>query len=86
MRKNEDNSRQILLCIATYVRLHGSAPSLMELCRMCGLRSMAAVRKGLKQLEEENWIKYDASKTESIAVKNERFGIGGPRYTMMKCG
>ena len=86
MRKNEDNSRQILLCIATYARLHGFAPSILELCRMCDLRSTAAVRKGLKQLEKENWITYDASKTESIAVKSERFGINSPRYTMMKCG
>ena len=86
MRKNEDNSRQILLCIATYARLHGYAPSILELCRMCGLRSTAAVRRGLKQLEKENWITYDASNTESIAVKNDRFGISRPGYTMMKCG
>ncbi len=86
MRKNEENSRQILLCIATYARLHGFPPSLLELCRMCGLRSTAAVRNSLRQLEEENWITYDASRTESITIKNERMGINGRRYAMMKCG
>ncbi len=86
MGKNEENCRQLLLCIATYVRLHGFPPSLLELCRMCGLRSTAAVRNGLRQLEEENWITYDASKTERIEIKNEKMGINGRRYAMMKCG
>ena len=86
MRKNEENCRQILMCISTYARLNGCAPSFLELCRMCGLRSPAAVRNGLRQLEEENWITYDTSKAESIAVKEKRLNIGGQRYPMMKCG
>ena len=86
MRKNEENCSLILLCIATYARLHGSAPSFRELCRMCGLRSAAAVRNGLRQLEKENWITYDASDTESITVRADRMGINGRRYAMMNCG
>jgi len=85
MRENEENKRQILLCIATYIRLYGSAPSLLELCMMSGIK-LTAVRNGLRKLEEENWITYDASKAESIAVKNERMGINGQRYAMLGCG
>ena len=86
MRKNEENCRQILLCIATYVGLHGFAPTFLELCRMCGLKSAAAVRKSLKQLDEENWITYDASKTDSIEVRTNRMRLSGRRYAMANCG
>lgn len=85
MRENEENARQILLCIATYARLHGFPPSLLELCMMCGIR-LTAVRSSLRKLAEENWITYDASKAQCIAIKNERPGMNGQRYAMMECG
>ena len=85
MRKDEENIRQMLLCIVTYARLYGFPPSLMELCRMCGYR-LSAVRQYIKQLEEDNWITYDASAPESIMIRKARTGMNEQIFPLMECG
>ncbi len=66
--------RQILDFLADYIAKHGNAPTLAEIARKLGVRSLATVHEHLQTLERKGLIKRSGGLTRTIDLIDR--GIG----------
>ena len=60
--------RLILEFLSRYIREHGYAPSVREVCEACRVPSTSAVAYHLRKLEEEGAIRRDEGVARSVRV------------------
>lgn len=67
-QKITNRQQAVLDGIVEYQKMHGFAPSIRELCKICNLSSTSSVAAHLKRLEELGYIKRKEDAPRAIAV------------------
>lgn len=71
MKKDmNDTQRRILEFVNSQVREVGYPPSVREICKALGIKSTSTVHRHLSKLDDNGYIKKDATKPRAIKVIN----------------
>jgi len=60
--------KNVYEAIIKYQKIYGYAPSIRELCKICGLASTSSVYAHLKSLEDRGYIKRREDSPRAIAI------------------
>lgn len=66
--------RQILDFLNSYIAKHGHAPTLVEIAKKLGVKSLATVHEHLQTLEKKNLIKKSSGISRSIELIDQKIG------------
>lgn len=66
--------RQILDFLNSYIAKHGNAPTLVEIAKKLGVRSLATVHEHLQTLEKKGLIKKSSGISRSIELIDQKIG------------
>lgn len=67
-KKMTERQADVYQGILNYQKIHGYAPSIRELCKICGLASTSSVYSHLKSLENMGYIKRREDSLRAIAI------------------
>lgn len=67
-KKLTDRQQLVYDGIVKYQTEHGFAPSIRELCKICGLASTSSVYSHLKSLEDLGYIRRKEDAPRAIAI------------------
>lgn len=65
-----ERTKQVYRFVASYVELHGYAPSYREIARACGLASTSNVAYHLDKLVGAGYLVREAGRPRSIGVRD----------------
>lgn len=66
--------KQILEYLADYIKSHGHAPTLVEIAKKLGVRSLATVHEHLQTLEKKGVLKRSSGISRGIEIIDQKIG------------
>lgn len=66
--------KEILEFIGTYINIHGHAPTLVEIAKKLGVKSLATVHEHLQTLEKKGFIKRSSGVARGIELLDQKIG------------